>query len=314
MVKTALLGLALFCQAAAGAEVVRTIRYLTAEPPAPPVPFYDNGYLIFLYGVHDREIVVYGPKGDRTFRAVLTGADAGSLCPRSAAADTDGTIAVAAGCTGPPHDMGGGIALLDSTGRQIRFIRTGRYMPTQVTFGADHGIWVVGFQRDAEDVYSEDKQSYCIFREFSREGKQLREYVPRELFPRALTPRVALGEKSMAAARDRVGALLYGGRQGSQRMWVEFDFDGKLLGHWIMDDISVGNLGITYSGDLYQYVTDWKEHTHQLKVFDRVSASWNPVPGDFGANWALMGADGEDVVLWDQDELATKLNYVRPTR
>jgi hypothetical protein len=242
----------------AGAQGERAMQYLTSEAPPPPTPIYDHGYLIFFYGTHSSEFAVYGVDGTRAFRAQLTSPFATAPCAHSAAADTDGTIAVSAGCSGPPHDMGGSITLLDKTGKQIRFIRTGRYMPVEVTFGVDHGVWTEGWQRDTDDVYSEDKKSYEVFREYSREGQLMREYIPKGMLPHGFSSSVVLGEKSMAVARERVGALGYGG--GRERMWVEFDYDGKLLGTWPMGDLPIGNIALTYDGHLYRYARGGKSY------------------------------------------------------
>ncbi|MDQ2900050.1 MAG: hypothetical protein M3Y07_09650 [Acidobacteriota bacterium] len=108
------------------------------------LPTFDKGYLLFI----DRwdGIEVWGPDGRLVFQTMVSNPPEAHIA--TAAVDTNGTVAVGLAYSGPPYGHQGGIAFLDRSGRQLRFVETGRYMPAHVCFDDHHDLWTFGWQRD----------------------------------------------------------------------------------------------------------------------------------------------------------------------
>ena len=189
---------------------------------------------------------------------------------------------------GQVSSVGGGIALFDQTGNQIRFIDTGcDYWPTQVAFAPDHSLWAIGSLPNSELEFL--TADYLFLRHYSRDGEELGRYLPRSSFPHPdnipkeplIAPMVGLWE--LRVTSDRVTALL----QGS-RLWVETDLNGKEIERW--------NTGpnrpnaITTDGDA------WQMQNKQLEVFDRAAGIWKAVPFN-SPDGRLIGAQGSDLIF-----------------
>jgi hypothetical protein len=304
MLKTAALCAFALCQAAVAAELVSAVLYNTSVPPHARLPIFDDGYLIATYSPGDSAVTVYGPDGARLFDSAVKLPQAQSLQLGNSAADTDGVVAVTVAYTGAQGNSGA-IVLFNRIGRQTKVIETGRYLPTALTFDAQHNLWAAGWQRGSQD--------YFIVRKFLPNGADVGSFVRRSWFPAGIEPgHLPAGEKGLHAANGRLGALLASGNSGDRREWVELDADGKLLGRWRMDHLFGVNLAFCANGAIYGNTPLEKGQPVHLTVFDRATASWHIIPDDIHTDWIMLGADGNQVVVWDQGSDPMLLRYLRP--
>jgi hypothetical protein len=304
ILKTAALCAFALCQAATAAQLVSAVLYATSVPPHARLPVYDNGYLIVTYSPRDSALTVYGPDGARVFDTLVKLPHGESPNLGNSAADTDGTIAVTVTYTSS-QTYSGAIVLFNRIGHQTNVIDTGAYLPSALAFDADHNLWAAGWQRDSQD--------YFIFRKFSHTGADAGSFVRRSAFPAGLDPgHVPLGEKGVHVASGRVAALLASGNSGDLHEWVELDLNGKLLGRWRMDHLFGVNLAFTSDGNIYGNTPLEKEKAVHLTVFDRSTASWKTIPDDIHVDWLMMGAAGDEIVVWDQGSDPMLLRYLLP--
>lgn len=304
ILKTAALCALALCQAAMAAQLVSAVLYATSVPPHARLPIYDHGYLIVTYNPGDSAVTVYGPDGARIFDALVKLPHVQSPNLGNSAADTDGTIAITVTDTSS-QVYHGAIVLFNRIGHQTNVIDTGVYLPSALAFDGDHNLWAAGWQRDGND--------YFVFRKFSRTGADAGSFLRRSTFPAGLEPgHVPLGEKGVHVADGRVGALLASGNAGDLHEWVELDLSGKLLGRWRMDRLFGVNLAFTANGNIYGNTPLEKGKPVHLTLFDRSTSSWKNIPDDIHADWLMMGASGNEIVVWDQGSDPMLLRYLRP--
>ncbi len=255
-----------------------------------PLPAFDKGYLLYLKRPAD--LSVHAPNGVRLFDTTVRDPHGREVHVQSAAIDTDGTIAVASAFSGNQSDWidTGGIAFLDLSGKQTRFVPTGGYMPAGLGFDQEHFLWVVG-QGDKDDL---------LVRKVSKDGKEVGAYLAQSLFG-GLGFSAGLGLWRVRAANDRVGLLAYAGTD-HELEWVELNLEGKLLGRWTLGARKDGGYAYTADGRLYGKSWDEKGKP-RLTVFDRAKRSWIPVQdrsGGAGQDLSmhlLLGADQNDLVF-----------------
>lgn len=310
----ACLFLALAGAAFAGDGPVEKVIHFGRSFGSDPLPTFDKGYLLYLN--RPGNLAVYGPDGMLVFETAVLGPQ-GRAAPgvSNAAIDTDGTVAVTAAFSGP-QGYGGGIAFLDPSGKQRRFVETGRYMPAHLCFDQDHFLWAFGWQRDEVVNTTEDHNDYFLVRKFSKDGKEAGAYLPRSLFPGKRNPFSArIGLWQVRAAQDRIGALAFPSSEHPPE-WFELDLDGKLIGRWIIGKRLDGGYAYTADGRLFGKSWDQKSKTRRLVVFDKNAASWSPVEdvsagaGDDSTKGLLLGADGSKLVFAEQG--GSRLIWVNP--
>jgi hypothetical protein len=155
------------------------------------------------------------------------------------AVDRDGTAAAAmwyGGYGGNGHVAGGGITVIDPSGKQLLFIASDRWLPDHPGFGPDHSIWVSGTQfepvRDGDPLDHVSRADYRLLRKYSPGGKLLGEFLPRSSFPPGLDPAGAgaMQVGAIQAANDRIGVVMYPGKVANFPEWIEVDLDGELIG------------------------------------------------------------------------------------
>src|SRR4029077_18443446 len=173
-------------------------------------PAFDKGYLLFTN--EPSGIEVWGPDGRLVFQTILTSPPGARVM--SVAVDSDGTVAVGVAYAGALQGYEGGIAILDRSGKELRFVETDRYLPSHVCFDAKHALWTFGWQRNIVQNSTADSQDYFLFRKYSVDGKQLGAYAVRSLFPRpGLEPGYSsLGLWRLRISDDRIGAIAYFGQ------------------------------------------------------------------------------------------------------
>jgi hypothetical protein len=267
------------------------------------VPAFDKGYLMFI--TRTGGIEVWGPDGLQRFFATVEKPPGASVA--SLAVDSDGSVAAGIGFSGP-QGISGGIAFFDATGKQTRFVVTGKYMPAHVCFDQNHSLWTFGSQRDSSGDY-EETSDYMMFRKYSADGKEVGRYGPRSIVPtRGLEPGGAsIGAWRLRVADDRVGALAESGNSGlANQVWIELGVDGHLIGKWPMGRDLQGGLAFTSNGRLCRQTPG--KTMPGIECFDRGTGAWKN-GGDAPVSGLLLGAQGDELVF-SRDEGVIRLYWV----
>ena len=282
-----LLRLLLLMSAASTAAQVHDVFCQRSLAPLNDTPTFDHGYVVAYDW--DHRVDVFAPDGTLLYSVSATVPGSAWAMIENGAVDSDGMMAAAvrrvsaAGIAG-----GGGIALFDRKGSQIRFLDTGRSLPTQGAFSPDHSIWTIGWLDDNADSLTAD---YAILRNYSRDGRELGEFLHRASFPYGkdldpgdplIMPMVGLWE--LRVANERVEVIL-----PRAHLWVQTDLKGRETGRW---EISGGRrpFAITQDGRAWSSIDG-----RHLRVFDRSVGVWRTVPFDVPQG-VLVGADGNSLV------------------
>jgi hypothetical protein len=269
-----------------------------------PVPAFDQGYLLFTMLSGGFE--VWGPDG--LLRFVATVEDPPGASVTSLAVDSDGSVAAGFGYPGP-QGFYGGIAYFNPSGKQTRFVDTGKYMPAHVCFDRYHSLWTFGWQRDPSDDH-EQTRDYMMFRKYSAAGNETGRYGQRSIMPsRGLSPGgQSLGLWRLRAANDRIGALADSGKISSEnRVWIELGFDGQLIGKRNMGRDLQGGMAFTSDARLCRQTLGKK--MPGIECFDRGTGVWKDA-GDAPVGGVLLGAQGDELVF-GRDEGVLRLYWVK---
>jgi hypothetical protein len=171
-------------------ESAREVVYLTMTNSG-RVPIFDKGYMFKFSttpqsGPAPDTFGAWDTDGQWMYQAYFTTPDGTPVSVRSPAADTDKTVIASVGY-GVRGGYKGGIAFLDPTGKQVRFVTTDRYHPMALCIAPDHSIWTAGWQRSPKNDV-EDPAGYATVRKFSSDGTPAGEFLPRSEFPPGLSP------------------------------------------------------------------------------------------------------------------------------
>lgn len=279
--------LLLLMSGASATAQVHDVHYQGNLTPLNTTPTFDHGDLV-VYD-WDHRIDVFAPDGALMYRvaAQVPGSDWANI--ENGAIDEDGTLAAAVRAVSVPGRVrGGGIALFDRAGRQIRFFDTGEYLPTQVAFGPDHSIWTIGWL--GGETTASLRADYPILRKYARDGRQLGAFLPRALFPHPeylgreplIMPMLGLWE--LRVANERVEAVLH-----RPCLWVQTDLNGQEKGRWNI--VANGR-----PSALTQDGRAWHKNGLQLQVFTRSTGVWHAVAFD-APDGTLLGAEGNSLVF-----------------
>ncbi len=185
-----------------------------------PSTTFDNGYLIVYDGPSRNGLSVFGPDGLRRYTTSIQIPLSRYLYILNAAADTDGTVAIAFA----DYTNSGkfGFVMLDPTGKQVRIVLTGTYRATQVCFAPDHTIWLSGY-----DLRSKD---YMIFQKYTLDGNSVGGFVPRSALG-SLAAIEMVGARMMRASAQGIVALLQSQPvdDPGHLEWVELDLSGHVI-------------------------------------------------------------------------------------
>ena len=256
------------------------------------VPAFDQGFLLFV-APRSGSFEVWGPDGSRRYFGTVEnppGAEVMSL-----AVDSDGSVAAGIAFSGS-QGLSAGIAYFDSSGKQTRFIDTGRYGPAHVCFDRNHSLWTFGSQGDSSGD-GEEPSDYMMFRKYSADGKEAGRYGPRSIVPaRGLTPGGAsIGAWRLRVADDRVGALAESGNSGgANQVWIELGLDGHLIGKWPLGRDLQGGLAFTSDARLCRQTPG--KTMPGIQCFDRGTRAWKNA-GDAPVAGILLGAQGDELVF-----------------
>jgi len=309
MLKLAVMVALSFWSAFAAKEPSRTLTYGRGYGPR-TLPAFDKGYLLFIN--EPSGVEVWGPDGRLVFRTVLTSPPVAHVM--SVAVDSDGTVAVGVAYSGAPHGRGGGIAMLDRSGKEIRFVETDRYMPAHVCFDAKHALWTFGWQRDIARNGAEDSQDYFLFRKYSVDGKQLGAYALRSLFPKpGLEPGAPSGGLwRLRISDDRIGAIAYSGQTSGSPEWIEVGLDGGLIGRWKLGRDHSDGMAFTSRNGICRL----RGRGERIDCFDRGAQAWKTLGNTSATDengrplGILLGADDEYLVFGKEDG-GLRLSWVR---
>lgn len=311
MLKFAFMASFLLGLVASATEPGRTVTFGRTYG-AQAVPALDKGYLLFTDRANGVE--VWAPDGQLVFQTAVINPPTAHVM--SAAIDRDGTVAVGVAYSAG-KGFAGGIAFLDRSGKQVRFVDTERYMPSHICFDLSHSVlWTFGWQRDSLQNGSEDSEDYLMFRKFSLEGQQLGAYAKRSLFPKpGLSPGGPVGGLwRLRVSADRVGALAYSGQTGGSSDWIELDLAGKLIGHWKLGSDTNGGTAFTSASRLCRQT--FRDKTPRVECFDRNTQAWKlasnlTITDENGrALGILLGADGDNLVFGEGNG-NIRLSWVR---
>jgi hypothetical protein len=266
-----------------------------------PVPTLDQGYLLFTQQMGGPGFEVFGPDGLLRFFTSVENPHGASVT--SVAADSDGSVAAGFAFLGQ-QGISGGIAYFDPSGKQTRFVDTGKYMPAHVCFDRNHALWTFGWQRNPS-TDNDETRDYMMFRKYS-DGKETGRYGPRSIMPATgMTPGAgSRGMLRLRVADDRVGAVAYYGATSDNRMWIELGLDGHLIGKWPMGRDLQGGLAFTSSARLCRQTAPGKAKLSGIECLDRDTGSWKHA-GDAPVSGLLLGADGDELVFSRGDGVIT---------
>lgn len=297
--------LSIFIPPTAGATDITKTLILARSLGTEPVPAFDHGYMLF-FRENSPAVEIWGPDGlQHFFSSVDTPAGASVY---SVAVDSDGSAAAGLAFWSPdmPH---GGIAYFDPSGKQIRFVDTGAYTPSHLSFDKNHALWTFGWMRGADN--REERSDYMMFRKYSAGGIEAGRYGPRSmLISRRLSSGYqSLGGWKLKATGDRVGALASYRADSSEEAWVELAIDdGHLIGIWPLGRDRYDGLAFTGDDKLCRAVPE-KTKTG-IDCLDRSSGDWKRT-GELPISAQLMGAD-EDKLVFMRAEGVIRLHWVKP--
>ena len=115
------------------------------------------------------------------------------------------------------------LAWVDNTGKVTKVIRTNPYLATRICFAPDGSIWTFGV--NAENVQADDE----LVRHFQPDGTLAGKYALKSSFGIKRNPARMnqLGSPFIGVSKDRVGVF-----SANANQWLEFGFDGQMLGRW----------------------------------------------------------------------------------
>jgi hypothetical protein len=257
------------------------------------MPAFYDGYLYAC--VPDAMVNLFAPDGHNLASFAIQGGGNRKVRVLSVGIAPDQTLAV-----GWVDFPSAGIDIRDASGNLVRTIDTGRYIPAHLSFGPDHSLWSLGWQRDADTTRMKTaKEDHSIVRKYSMDGHQMGAYLARSLFPAGLEPGMSQWqERRITVTGDRVGIEAISGTSSDQREWVELDLDGNLLGRWRLDP-SVEHFGVAFTSDNQLYVEQRDAEGERPHLFrlNRASSTWEPVKVPATEGLFLYGADGDALVF-----------------
>ncbi len=253
------------------------------------VPTFDKGYLA-VYEPQEA-ISLYRPDGSLAYKATVQVQRAQWITIENATPDSDGSLAVATAYR-INKLSGGGVAVFDPTGTQTAFIDTGAgYSPTQVCFGPDHSIWVIGWRGLNAPVTSTD--DYFVLRNYALDGRLLGAFLPRSSFEQDPVGPI-VGHWQLRSANDRIGGLFYttsvlpAGTEHHAGEWIETDLSGNVVRRVGMPQKTTA--AFSSVGSLYSL-----GYRGGYSVLSPTMNSWRTISGT--SNGILLGADGSSLVF-----------------
>jgi hypothetical protein len=270
------------------------------------MPSFYNGYL---YSAEPRDVLtLWAPDGRELFSLPFEGQGHGNglVAIESIAIDSDNTLAVAW-----QDRPSAGIDIRDLSGKLVRTIDTGLYVPAHLAFGTDHFLWALGWQRNADDPATSARRDYPIVRKYSIDGKEIRAYLSKSLFPNGLQPGGSEWQRrGITVTADRVGIEVISGKISNQREWVELDLNGSLKGRWKLDSQNQFP-GVAFTADDQAYIYRYNREADSIQCFrlSRATSAWDLVTSPLTGLYMLYGADGDKLVFAQRHDGAMYLRW-----
>ena len=278
------------------------------------VPLYDKGYLIYLH--QPNRLEVHRPDGQLAYNFELPCPGTGMCSAAAVAADSKGNIAVSFGYW-DSNRRASGIRVLNSQGKEARFIETSLYVPMNLCFDNNDNLWSLGWQRDSMTQDTEEQQDYMLVRKFSPEGKQIGRYLPRSLWPnrKAHPGAGGRGYWNMYAASDRIGTLIHEFYADQKPELVEWDLNGNLIRRTVIPGETSHGRAYTSDGRLYVRMLG-NGAGAELRVLEGSDGTWKTLPDNLPDRAELDGAfllaaDGINLV-YRVGHGNTRLIWARP--
>jgi hypothetical protein len=279
------------------------------------VPLFANGYLIYLH--QPNRLQVFGPDTQLAYEYDVPCPPQTSNCSVSGVAiSREGIAALGIGYA-ITNGFTSGIRMLDKTGKELRFIHTGGYVPRQLTFDIQGDLWSIGWQRDRWNNGTESKDDYNIVRKYSPDGTLRGEFLPRSLWVTKHGP--ALGGRgywTMYAADDRMGAIFNENFSGATPEWVDWDLNGLAIRRVPLKEAQhLISRAFNGKGKLYaQFRTDSRAAPTELRVLDTGTGEWLPVRANLPEQISafLLGAEGDQLVYRVNRGGNVRLIWARP--
>ncbi len=278
------------------AQTPATLQY----EALPGVAAYSSGYLFSWNNPQYTEITFYHRDSNPVY-SVIEHKD--GVYHVGWAVDSDG---VAAGVYETRPHWEGRIDLFDASGKRIRTINTGSYIPQRVVFAPDHTLWTVSYEAGNDG----SKKDFNVLHHYARTGEELGQMLPWSQIAgdhnsyTALQPIV--GSRWMYAADDRIGfeALSNYGND----TWIEVSYSGVLLGKYDLGQAPCYEpLAMTATGAVYAAI--YKDSQFDgWAALDRSHKAWHKVTGY--PNGRIIGSDGENLVFSMREGASTILQFV----
>jgi hypothetical protein len=137
-----------------------------------------------------------------------------------------------------------------------------------------------------------------MLHKYTNDGREVGTYLPISSLPRNLN-----SIDTIRVATDRIGLFGTGtasaGRMTS--MLVEVDFQGQAFSRWNLGNLPSGGMAYTDHHGLYGLQPVVKQRFQRLMFYDRDTSSWKPANDEqYPLGQRLLGADGNDLVMWDR--------------
>ena len=278
------------------------------------VPLFDKGYLIYLH--QPNRLQVFRPDGQVAYDMELACPGAGTCSATGVSVDSAGSIAVGFAYW-TRQGRASGVRILGPEGRELRFIDTSPYVPTNLCFDRNDQLWSIGRPSDAFGGIS-DPVDYEVVRKFSPDGKEVGRYLPRSMWPnkKAQPGRIGRGYWHMYAAEDRIGAIFHANHADNPAEWIEWDFHGNILSRTVIPSHIPNGRAYTSDGRLFGRFRIEGKQRPELRMLDTRTREWRPMPANLPESVEfegafLLGSDGSNLV-YQVGYGNVRLLWVRP--
>lgn len=248
---------------------------------------------------------------DRTGKAIIKTRmwvpDAWKVIIRGAAASTDGNLAVIGTAYTNSGIRAGFLGQLLPSGAVARITRTYPFEASEVCFGPDGSLWLLGQEVPTDAYKRADVPDHAILHHYGSDGRLMNKFLQRSVFNAAPwhPTQAPEGYAHIVASKDRIGLLTVGDIQ-----WIEMRPDGSVIGtvpvkypaltdrYGNTDPSKLQKMtGFAMTADNNLYASFQDKSLYRL---DRLTGRWSVielgaqgVPADFAV---LLGADGGSLV------------------
>ncbi len=297
LIRLASVALALAASLSA-ADAVREVFYRGVTTPVFGDAHFQLGYLY--YTQRDTRIIMYSPEGLRRYDIDVRAPNQEEVRVSSVAVDRDG-MAVAAISYGPVRSPRGALVFFNAAGQQTRFLDVFPFRYSAVCFSEAHFIWAYGGLSVPKGTPGDYPQDPRMLHKYTDDGREVGTYLPMSSLPENFTslPNVDM----IRVATDRIGLFGIGRASPGRSTWmlVEVDLQGREFSRWNLGNLPSGGIAFTDHHGLYGLQQEGRQRFRRLMFYDRDTSSWKPVNDEqYTPGQRLLGADGNNLVMWDR--------------